>query len=150
MAGGGIELEIPARPEYLSLARLVIASAASIEPSVRDERIEDLRVAVSEAVTNAIEAHAQLDGNERITVRCNLGEERIEVWVEDHGRGFEPDALGELPDMTDPERLDHEGGFGLPLMRLLTDEAEIRSSPEGTAVKLVVHHRSAGRGSPRD
>jgi serine/threonine-protein kinase RsbW len=139
--GGVVELEIPARPEYLSLARLVVAAAASIEPTFRDERIEDLRVAVSEATTNAIESHAALDGEERIIIRCNLDDERIEVWIVDQGAGFDPDAVEELPDITDPERLETEGGFGLPLMRVLTDEAEIRSSGDGTAVKLVVHQK---------
>lgn len=139
--GGAIELEIPARPEYLSLARLVVASAASVEPAFRDDRIEDLRVVVSEATTNAIEAHASLDGHERILIRCNLDDDRIEVWIQDQGAGFSPGELPELPAMNDPARLDIEGGFGLPLMRVLADEAEIRSSETGTAVKLVVYQK---------
>jgi serine/threonine-protein kinase RsbW len=139
--GGVIELEIPARPEYLSLARLVVASAASVEPTFRDERIEDLRVIVSEATTNAIEAHTALDGDERILIRCNLDDDRIEVWIEDQGAGFSPGGLPDLPDMDDPARLDIEGGFGLPLMSVLADEAEIRSSDTGTAVKLVVYQK---------
>lgn len=138
---GVVELEIPARPEYLALARLVVAAAASLEPSLHDERIEDLRVAVSEATTNAIESHATLDGEERIVIRCNLDDERIEVWIVDQGAGFDPSAVDDMPDLTDPDRLEREGGFGLPLMRVLTDEAEIRSSPGGTAVKLVVHQK---------
>jgi serine/threonine-protein kinase RsbW len=141
---GVIELEIPARPEYLALARLVVATAASLEPGIRDERIEDLRVAVSEATTNAIEAYTALDGEERIVIRCDLEDDRIEVWIEDQGGGFDPEALAALPDLEDPERLGVEGGFGLPLMRVLTDEAEIRSSPDGTAIKLVVHHTHRG------
>jgi len=138
---GVVELEIPARPEYLSLARLVVAAAASIDASMRDDRIEDLRVAVSEATTNAIEAHTAMDGEERIVIRCNLADDRIEVEVEDQGGGFDPGAVEALPAMSDPARLDIEGGFGLPLMRVLADEAEIRSSPDGTAVKLVVYQK---------
>ncbi len=49
---GLVELEMPAKPEYLTLARLVVATAASIEPTFRDEKIEDLRVAVSEATAS--------------------------------------------------------------------------------------------------
>lgn len=139
--GGVVELDIPARPEYLSLARLVVAAAASIEPTFRDERIEDLRVVVSEATTNAIESHAELSGSERVIIRCNLADDRIELEVRDRGPGFEP---GEVPSQdlqVDPRRLDLEGGFGIPLMRQLADETEIRTSPEGTAVKLVVYQR---------
>lgn len=136
-----VELEFPARPEYLALARLVVASAASIEPTFADERIEDLRVAVSEATTNAIESHLDFDGADRILIRCNLGAEQIEVEVEDQGPGFDPDELVPLPEMDDPARLDIEGGFGIPLMRTLADESEIRSSPDGTAVRLVVFRK---------
>lgn len=142
--GGVIELEIPARAEYLSLARLVVASAASVEPTFRDERIDDLRIVVSEATTNAIRAHADLDGDERILIRCNLDDDRIEVWIEDQGAGFDVDDVPVLPDMADPARLGTEGGFGLPLMRVLADEAEIRSSETGTTVKLVVYQKAPG------
>lgn len=138
---GIVELEIPARPEYLSLARLVVAAAASIDASMRDDRIEDLRVAVSEATTNAIQAHTSMDGADRIVIRCNLADDRIEVEVEDQGVGFDTEDVEVMPEMTDPARLEFEGGFGLPLMRVLADEAEIRSSPDGTAVKLVVYQK---------
>ena len=53
-----IELRIPARAEYLSLVRAVVAAAASLDPRLADSRIDDLRLVVSEATTNAIEAHA--------------------------------------------------------------------------------------------
>jgi serine/threonine-protein kinase RsbW len=137
--GGVVELEIPARPEYLSLARLVVAAAASLEPTFADERIDDLRIAVSEATTNAIEAHSDLSSGERIVVRCDLGEDRIEVEVLDQGHGFDPAETAGLPDASDPERLDFERGLGIPLMRTLTDEAEIQSSADGTTVRLVVY-----------
>ena len=137
-----VVLEMPARPEYLTLARLVVAAAASIEATFRHEKIEDLRVAVSEATTNAIEAHARMSGEDRITIRCDLAEERIEVEVRDEGPGFDPDKLEPVPGISDPDRLVFEGGFGLPLMRELTDETEIRSSDEGTAVKLVVTRKT--------
>jgi serine/threonine-protein kinase RsbW len=134
-----VRLEIPARAEYLGLARQVVAAAAAVEPTFRDERIDALRIAVSEATTNAIEAHADLDQDERIVIRCNLGEDQIEVEVRDQGAGFSPDDVEELPEVDDPARLQHEHGLGLPLMRVLADEAEIRSGEAGTAVRLVVY-----------
>lgn len=141
---GVVELEIPARPELLSLARLVVAAAASAELSIQDERIDDLRVMVSEATTNAIEAHAELSGEERIIITCRVEPDRIEVAVSDKGPGFDPGRLRPLPGMNDEARLEMEGGFGIPLMQSLADEAEICSSPEGTSVKLVVHRRPPG------
>ena len=64
-----ISLVIPAQPEYLSLVRSVVAAAAALDPNLGDDRIEDLRIAVSEATTNAIEAHAVMGSTETITIR---------------------------------------------------------------------------------
>lgn len=146
---GEVVLEIPARPEYLALVRQVVAAAAAVEPTFRDERIEDLRIAVSEAATNAIEAHADLESEERIVLRCNLGDDRIEVEVSDRGGGFERDeAAGDddaMPDPVAPGRLERERGLGLPLMRHLADEHDITSLDGGTAVRLVVYTPWHGR-----
>jgi serine/threonine-protein kinase RsbW len=133
-----VELEIPARIDYLSLARLIITGAASVEPNFSDDRIENLRVAVSEACTNAIEAHASKGQQERILIRCALAEDRIEVAVTDHGGGFDPDGAVEAPDAEHPDRLQFESGLGIPLMRVLVDETEFQATPSGTVVRLVV------------
>ena len=106
---GEVRLEIPARADYLGLARQVVAAAAAVEPTFRDERIDDLRIAVSEATTNAIEAHADLDRDERIVIRCNLGDDCIVVEVMDRGSGFDPDEVEAMPDAEDPARLQHVG-----------------------------------------
>jgi serine/threonine-protein kinase RsbW len=136
----GITLVIPAQPEYLSLVRAVVAAAAALDPGLGDARIEDLRIAVSEATTNAIEAHANLGSEERITIRCDLADDRIEVEVQDHAAGgFDPGDLEAPGPLDAPGRLDYEGGFGIPLMRVLADEMKIRSLDHGTAVQLVVY-----------
>ncbi|MCD9624632.1 ATP-binding protein [Rhabdothermincola salaria] len=140
---GEIRLEIPARAEYLALARQVVAAAAAVEPRFRTERIDALRLAVSEATTNAVESHADLGADERIVIRCDLDEERIEVEVLDQGGGFDPGGVPVVPSPTDPSRLDYEHGLGIPIIRELTDESEIRPSGAGTAVRLVVYRSAA-------
>lgn len=135
-----ISLAIPAQPEYLSLVRAVVAAAAALDPGLGDDRIEDLRIAVSEATTNAIEAHATLGSEERITIRCDLADDRIEVEVQDHvDSEFNPAILQPPGELDEPGRLEYEGGFGIPLMRVLADEMKIRSLDHGTAVQLVVY-----------
>jgi serine/threonine-protein kinase RsbW len=140
---GEIRLEIPARPEYLSLVRQVVAAAAGVEPRFRAERIDALRIAVSEAATNAVESHLDVATDERVVIRCDLDDERIEVEVLDRGGGFDPEDVPVLPDAADPERLDFERGLGIPIMRQLTDEAEIRPTGSGTKVRLVVYRSAA-------
>jgi serine/threonine-protein kinase RsbW len=136
---GSIVLEIPARTEYVSLVRVVVAAAAEIEPDIASEKIEDLRVAVSEATTNAIEAHDLHGVADRIRIECNLADEEIAVVVHDMGMGFEPDEVPSLPEPDAPERLLHESGLGVHLMQLLTDESEISATEAGTDVRLVVY-----------
>ena len=135
----GITLEIPAKAEYLSLVRAVVVSAAALDPAVEDQRLEDLRLAVSEAATNAIRSHANLGSEERITIRCGLTADRIEVEVQDRGPGFNPENITPAGPLDEPERLNYEGGFGIPLMRVLADEIKINSADEGTTVQLVVY-----------
>ncbi|NLD76745.1 MAG: ATP-binding protein [Acidimicrobiales bacterium] len=136
-----IELVIPPRPDVVSVARLVVGAAVAMDPAFDEERSADLRLAASEACTNAIEAQLARrtghDDSRSIILRCSLGRERIVMTVQDHGGGFDPDALVAHPEVTDPARLDHEDGLGIPLIRLLSDELEFRDSPGGTTVVMT-------------
>ena len=133
-----IELEIPARPEYVALARLVVSSLASSRRDLADDRIDDLKVAVSEACTNAIEAHGAADTDDSVTLKLTEDIDRLEILIEDRGPGFDPHTLPEHPPVTDPERLNFERGLGIPLIRTLVDEVEFSSSGNGTSVRLVM------------
>jgi len=144
---GSILLEVPARTEFVSLVRLVVASAAEIGPDMAIERVEDLRVAVSEAATNAIEAQAESGSTSRIGVHCSVSDDKVIVRIHDEGGGFDPDNIGVLPAPGSPERLEYESGLGVYLMRALTDETEITSTASGTDVQLVVY---SSKRSPND
>ena len=131
---GEVELEIPARSAYVSLTRQVVAAIAAVEPRFRTERIDDLRVAVSEATTNAVEAHADDEGTGRVRVHCVLDVDGdcITVEVRDQAGGFDPSAVPVVPDPDHPDRLGFEHGLGIPIMRELADETEIRPTGSGT------------------
>lgn len=133
-----VELEIPARPEFIALARLVVSAFAAGVGVLSDERIADLKIAVSEACTNAVEAHGSLATDERVVIRCTAGDGWVAVTIEDRGGGFDPASLAPHPPATDPERLQHERGLGIPLIRSLVDEVAFESSPEGTTVRIVM------------
>lgn len=136
MADQVVELEIPARPEFVSLVRLLVAAAASQIDGIDSDRIDDLKIAVSEACTNAIEAHTAIASGDRVVVTCGGDQVAFEVCVVDRGHGFDPASLPEHPPVTDPERLKFERGLGIPLIRSLVDEVEFSSSGAGTQVLL--------------
>ena len=132
------DFEIPARPEYLSLVRSLVVEAAESDTKLSRERVEDFKVAVSEATTNAIEAHARACRDESIRIRCTVTNDRLEFHVTDRGYGFYPDQIQVLPEPDDPSRLNFERGLGIYLMRILSDKVEIQSGPDGTEVYLAI------------
>lgn len=133
-----IELEIPARAEYVGLVRLVVSSLATARRTLDEDRIDDLKLAVSEACTNAIEAHADVDADERVILRWSEAADRLQVQIDDRGPGFDPGQLPEHPPVTDPERLNFERGLGIPLIRTLVDEVAFDPSEPGMSVRLVM------------
>lgn len=137
-AGNRVELEIPARPEFVSVARIVVGCLAS-EVGFPEDRIDDLRLAVSEACTNAIEAHDAAETDERVRLSCRIDPECLEIDIEDRGPGFDPDGLGQHPPVTDPDRLYFERGLGIPLIKSLVDVAEFTSTGSGTNVHMVLN-----------
>jgi len=113
-----IELRVPPRVEYLALVRAVVGAAVSLGPGIADERVDDLRLAVSEATTNAIESHLEGRIDEPIRISCAMEADHVMVKI---------------------KRLEFERGLGLPLMRALTDEHDISPTPTGTTVSLRIN-----------
>lgn len=134
---GIVEIEIPARADYVSLVRLVVAAAAELAPSLEPSRVDDLRVAVSEATTNAIQAHIRSGSTRPVKVSCRCSNGSVMVTVRDEGPGFDVDALPEMPPPESEARLGRESGMGISIMRALADNSSIDSSSEGTEVRLA-------------
>jgi serine/threonine-protein kinase RsbW len=133
-----VRLEIPPRRDHLALVRLVVSGAVAIDRRLAERRVEDLRLAVTEACANAVEAQLATGSTRSLEVTIELGDDLVAVTVTDHAGGFDVDALPSLPPVTDPGRLGHESGLGLALMRAHVDEITFTATADGTAVRLVV------------
>lgn len=119
-----VSLRVPSSSEYVLLTRLVVSSvgeAADFAP----EDIYDLKLAVTEAVTNVIR-HAAVDSM-RVDYRSLPGV--VEVTVTDAGGGFDVAELNREPD--------EAGGFGLAVIRNLVDEVVLDSTGRGTTIKMT-------------
>ena len=126
-AGGAVlvRLEVPVAPAYVGLARAVVISAVSVVPWLDDDRLEDLRLAVSEACTRAVAGHP--DGSSaRLRLSCRLEGDTLAVDVEDVG-GHQP-----------LEPPDEEAAWGPQLIRALVDDATFDSVEGGRRVRLAV------------
>jgi anti-sigma regulatory factor (Ser/Thr protein kinase) len=107
---------LTARPEAVPEARRLIRSY--VEEHCRDAAAirEDVALAVSEAVGNAVR-HAYGDVPGRVEVSARLEPDWLEVVVRDWGTGWRPSA--------DPGL-----GLGIPLMRMMAD-LSVAAGPDG-------------------
>ncbi|MFD2760139.1 anti-sigma B factor RsbW [Lentibacillus juripiscarius] len=124
-----IEMKVPARAEYVGIVRLSISGIAN-RIGFTCEDIEDLKVAVSEAITNAVDhAYQEIDGE--VSVGFGVYEDRLEVMVADHGGSFDLNevkgGIGPYQGSESVEDL-REGGFGLFLIDALMDRVEINNN----------------------
>jgi serine/threonine-protein kinase RsbW len=133
-----VVLEIPPRRDHLALVRLVVSGTASIERLVPERRMEDLRLAVSEACANAVDAQLALGAEQPLVVQIEVARDHVAVSVTDHAGGFDPGEVAPAPRPTDPQRLRHERGLGIPLMHSQVDEVTFTPTGDGTTVRLVV------------
>jgi serine/threonine-protein kinase RsbW len=123
-------LVIPARPEYLLLARLALTGVARLAQA-DEEALADLRLAVTEAAANACR-HAYEDGQGDVTIRLTLSDDdQLEVIVEDDGPGFERESVAEWR----AEELG-EDGMGLAIIRAIADDVEIGPGTSGSGTRL--------------
>ncbi len=119
--------------ENVGIARVSTAAFAALVDFTLNE-IEEIKVAVSEAVSNAvIHGYEYQDG--KIEIKMTLYEDKIEYIIIDHGRGIADIALARQPSYSsDPERM----GLGFAFMESFMDELHIESEVnKGTQVRMV-------------
>ena len=123
-------LVIPARPEYLLLARLALTGVARLARA-DEEALADLRLAVTEAAANACR-HAYADSQGDVTIQLTLSDDQqLEVIVEDDGPGFESESVAEWR----AEELG-EDGMGLAIIRAIAEDVEIGPRESGSGTRL--------------
>ncbi|WP_080848786.1 anti-sigma B factor RsbW [Cytobacillus gottheilii] len=133
-----IEMRIPAKPEFVGIIRLTLSGIASRLGFTYDE-IEDLKIATSEACTNAVQhAYKQSDEGE-VLIGFGLYNDKLEVMVADNGKSFDfqqaREGIGPYHE-TDSVEFLREGGLGLYLIETLMDEVRIHHK-EGVTVFMT-------------
>jgi len=126
-----IKLTLPTKIEYVSLARLTIASVANgMGFSIED--VEDLKVAVSEACINVVK-HTANTGTTYDLV-YTIGEKDLTFAVSDTGKGFVP----EKDIKQGLKELEMSQGFGLIIIKMLMDKVDITSEERiGSTITMI-------------
>lgn len=139
-----IDLKIPARLEYIGVARLLVSGVANRAGLAYDD-IEDVKLAVAEACTNAVQ-HAYLEQEGNIRIQCTVFCDRLLVIVADDGVSFDAEQeklrMGPIDQSVGIENLT-EGGLGLFLIHSLMDEVDV-SNDQGVVVSMVKYVQRGG------
>ena len=129
-----VSIDFESRMDILEPIQAFVDRLAAVG-GLDEDGVHDLSVSVRECVVNALKHGNKLDPKKRVGVTFGLGPGAIEVWIQDQGAGFNPDAV---PDATAPENLLNAAGRGLFFMRAFMSEVEYIFPPEGgTIVRLV-------------
>lgn len=134
-----VDIEIPPKPEYVALVRHVVGAVARMG-GLSPDLVDNVKLAVSEAATNAVTMSARADSGEAVKVLAEIEGDRLVVQVTD--RGSHDEALRSLETGdTDPNSLDFsfERGLSLPLIQGLVDEFEIEPREGGgNVVRMTI------------
>lgn len=126
-----IRLDIPSSSEYVGVVRQTVEGIAR-RLSFSPDEIEDVKLAVGEACTNAIKHGVRHDA--RITIRYTICPDGLEIEVRNGVTTCKAPEVASCP--PDPSAM-NEGGLGLYLMQTLMDEVELSWEPGLVIVRML-------------
>jgi len=130
------ELEMKASVDQLGSMREEVCQL--ITPlGFAESAVFDIRVALGEALANAVRHGSPADGKASVDVRVIAYADRVVLEVVDFGAGFD----GTPPESTDVYA---PGGRGVTFMRALTDRVDFEKPAEGGTLVRLVKHRGQG------
>jgi stage II sporulation protein AB (anti-sigma F factor) len=131
-----LRLEFLNLPANIGVARNAIGTFAVQVPFTLNE-VDEIRLAVSEAVTNAV-VHAYPGDSGWVRVTALLADGALELTVEDDGCGIpDPNTARTATYTTDPERM----GLGFSFMDSFMDHVEVRPGPSGRGTRILMRKR---------
>ena len=123
-----ISMEISSNPEYVSIIRLMVSGVAN-KVGFSIEEIDDIKVAISEALSNAIK-HSE---DNKVFILFDIFENKLIIKVKDNGIGYNHNLV-EKHDLNNPK----ESGMGIFIIESLMDEVKVYSKDnQGTTIKMT-------------
>jgi serine/threonine-protein kinase RsbW len=132
------DVSIPSDPAEARRVQEEIERLLLKANSFADHEIFGIKLAVEEALVNAIKHGNQMDRSKQVRISYTVGTDRFDIHIADEGGGFDP---GDVPDPTAAENLERPCGRGLMLMRHYM--SEVSFNPSGNSVRMSkVPHRN--------
>ncbi|MCR2803074.1 anti-sigma F factor [Paenibacillus soyae] len=124
-----MKLTFSARSENEAFARIAVAAFVSqLDPTL--EELNDLKTAVSEAVTNAIIHGYDSDDMKQVTIEASIDRDTVRISIQDEGNGIEDVELARQPLYTSKPELERSG-MGFTIMENFMDRFEVTSTVGG-------------------
>ena len=139
-----IQLSIPCVSDYVGVVRLTVSGVAT-RMSFSVEDIDDIKIALSEACTNAVQyAFKEPSDDARIDVSFDIYDTKLVITVQDNGDGFNVESestkkskIDDLDSLDDTNNVPNLG-LGMTFIRSLMDDVEFKSDAGvGTTVLMT-------------
>jgi serine/threonine-protein kinase RsbW len=137
-----VEVTFTPLPAHVRTARLV-ATAVARRSGVDEALLDEVRLAVGEACSRAVEVHRRHCPAEPVRIEMTDSGERFVVTVSDHAPTATPRPAASAPARGDGGAVrDQEGGsaippgFGLAVISGLADDVRVLSTSSGVSVRM--------------
>ena len=128
-----LEIKLPKIPD-IELVAITGLEKMGGYFGIPNDKIGEAKIIVNEAIINALE-HAG-EENPFVNVEFSMTKEKLIILVSDSGKGFNPGEI-ENPDIREKISSDNKRGWGLKLIKSMSDDLIIESGENGTKISII-------------